>query len=282
MDAPGVPAFRRGTLISDALVSLLTANLLTCTFGNEAVCRRLLANTPMKTTVRSINFCGASRRVSRTLGRLVFPLVAVLLCLPLTARAGRIDSVNSISGPGLGTVSVPLISTVNVNNDNQTGGGIADNNITVPIKRFDNIGYIDIEFNVSGTDGVTEYKVSESVDNDTGIFWNAYTMVLGFETGDDFYESPSGDGLDFDAPLYDLLPTSGAFGGVATSEDMLVFSGGLHNLALQLYTLRIDVPDDVVRFTLRQYPTAVPEPSTIALGVIALVGLAGLALRRKK
>jgi len=235
----------------------------------------------MKTTVRSITFCGASRRVSRTAGRLFFPLAVAMLCLPLTARAGRIDSVNSISGPGLGTVNIPLISTVNVNNDNQTGGGIADNNITVPIKRFDNIGYIDIEFNVSGTGGVTEYKITESVDNDTGIFWNAYTMVLGFGTGIDFDPSPAGDGLDFDAPLYDLLPTSGAFGAVATSEDMLVFSGGVHNLALQLYTLRIDVPDDIVRFTLRQYPTAVPEPSTIALGAMAMIGLCAFARRRR-
>ena len=153
-----------------------------------------------------------------------------------------------------------MISTVNVNNDNQTGGGPADNNITVPIKRFDNVGYIDIEFNVSSTSGVTEYKVTESVDNDTGIFWSSYTMQLGFGIGNQFVLSGPGDGLDFDAPLYDLLPTSGAFASVITNEDVLVFNNGVHNLALQLYTLRIDVPDDRVRFTLRQYPTAVPEP----------------------
>jgi hypothetical protein len=236
----------------------------------------------MRTSLRSINFCGALRRASRATFLLALPLFAALVCLPLNARGGQIVSVNSISGPGLGTVNVPLISTVNVNNDNQTGGGPADNNITVPIKRFDNLGYIDIEFNVTGTGGVTEYKVTESVDNDTNVFWGAYTMVLGFGTGGSFAPSPSGDGLDFDAPGYDLLPTSGAFSNVATSEDVLVFSGGVHNLALQLYTLRIDVPDDVVRFTLRQYPTAVPEPSTIALSGLALLGLAAFARRRRK
>lgn len=236
----------------------------------------------MKTSVRSIFFCGALRRASRTVKLLALSLTATFLCLPLTARAGKIQSVNSISGPGLGSVSIPLISTVNVNNDNQTGGGPADNNITVPIKRFDNVGYIDIEFNVTSTDGVTEYKVTESVDNDTNIFWNAYTMQLGFGTGAQFDPSDPGDGLSFDAPLYDLLPTSGAFSTVSTNEDILVFSGGVHNLALQLYTLRIDVPDNYSRFTLRQYPTAVPEPSTIALGTIALVGMVGFARRRRK
>lgn len=235
----------------------------------------------MNTTVRLLNFCGASRRASRS-ALLALPLTAALLCLPLSARAGVITTVNSISGPGLGSVSVPVISTVNSNNDNQIGGGISDNNITVPIKRFDNVGYIDIVFNVTGSSGVTEYKVTESVDNDTNIFWSAYTMELGFGTGAQFEQSDAGDGLDFDAPLYDLLPTSGAFGSVATNEDILVFSGGLHNLALQLYTLRIDVPDDILTFTLRQYPTAVPEPSTMTLGGAALLGLTWLARRRRK
>jgi hypothetical protein len=107
-------------------------------------------------------------------------------------------------------------------------------------------------------------------------------MQLGFGTGAQFDPSDPGDGLSFDAPLYDLLPTSGAFSTVSTNEDILVFSGGVHNLALQLYTLRIDVPDNYSRFTLRQYPTAVPEPSTIALGTIALVGMVGFARRRRK
>ena len=47
--------------------------------------------------------------------------------------------------------------------------GVLDNNIFVPIKRFDHNGYIDIEFHVAPSGGVTEYQVFESVDNNTGV-----------------------------------------------------------------------------------------------------------------
>ncbi|MBN1854918.1 MAG: hypothetical protein JW829_19445, partial [Pirellulales bacterium] len=86
----------------------------------------------------------------------------------------------SISGPGLGNVAVPVILTPSPANDNQPSVPPADNNITVPVKRFDNVGYIDIEFAVVPDNGVTEYYVFESVDNNTGIDWSSYVMELGF------------------------------------------------------------------------------------------------------
>lgn len=236
----------------------------------------------MKSSIRSFTFCGAARRVSRAVQLLGLSLTATLLCLPLSARAGQIVSVNSISGPGLGAVSVPIIYSPNLNNDNQTGGGAEDNNVTLPVKRFDNVGYIDIEFNVTGSNGVTEYKVTESVDNDTGVAWSKYTMQLGFGTGEEFTLFSEGTGVDFDAPTYDAPPSVVSFSIVSTSPNQLVFSGGIQDTDLQEYTLRIDVPDDVVRFTLRQFPTAVPEPSTIALGALAMIGLVGFARRRRK
>ncbi len=235
----------------------------------------------MKTTMNALHFFGASRRASHVL-RLALPLVAVLLIQPLHAQAGVISSVNSVSGTGLGTVNIPAILTINPNNDNQVGGGSEDNNITVPIKRFDHAGYIDIEFNVTASDGVTEYQVSETLDNNTGIDWSQYTMVLGFGTGANFVMSASGDGLDFDAPFYDALPTSGAFSNVSLSEDILVYSNGVHGSGFEIYTLRIDVPDGITQFTLRQFPTLVPEPATIALAVTSLLGLAMFARRRQK
>src|SRR5215216_548315 len=105
------------------------------------------------------------------------------------------------SGPGLGLVLVPAIITANSNNDNQIGtGGTNDNNIVIPLKRFDVNDYIDLVFTIDPSEGVTEYKVTEFVDNNTGVIWSAYTMQLGFGTGAGFTLSPVGDGLDFDFP----------------------------------------------------------------------------------
>jgi hypothetical protein len=225
--------------------------------------------------------------ISTILRALTGKTLAVALGLAVlsnSAFAGLISSVQMFgteagTGPGLGSVSVPVIWTQNIDNDNQTGGGFLDNNITVPIKRFDNTGDIDIVFNVTPTNGVTEYKVFESVDNNTGINWAKYTMTLGFGVGASFTPSLPGDGLDFDAPTYDTPPVSSAFANVATAnEDVLVFSNGTHGSGSETYQFRIDVPNlrDVagatapLSFTLRQTPIAIPEPGSCLLLLCAL------------
>jgi hypothetical protein len=196
-----------------------------------------------------------------------------------------------ISGPGLGFAQVLAIVTLNPNNDNQTGQTpLDDNDIIVPAKRFNTSDYIDIVFTVSDSDGVTEYQVREFVDNNTGVPWVNYTMQLGFGTGPGFVLSGAGDGLDFDAPNYDPPPSSATFSNVvAPDEDTLVFSGGLHGSGAQLYLVRIDVPDLSLgappfagTFTLRQFPTPIPEPSAVALVGIALLGLAAARRRGNK
>jgi hypothetical protein len=217
-------------------------------------------------------------------------LVASLLvswALAASASAGIIQQNTAVGGPGLGTVAVPAIITVLANNDNTPAAGVLDNNIVVPIKRFDFNDYIDIEFLVSPTQGVTEYSVFESVDNNTGVPWNGYKMVLGHGLGANFVQSAAGDGLDFDFPNYDLPPTSSGLPVVATpNEDTLVFSGGIQGFGAESYSFRIDVPDIATlpplfsRFTLRQMPQPVPEPATLALASLVLVG-ATLTLRRR-
>jgi hypothetical protein len=198
-----------------------------------------------------------------------------------SASAGTIASSPApvAGGPGLGTVSVPAIVTVQPNNDNVPDPNRLDNNIFVPIKRFDHLGYIDIEFFVSPSDGVTEYQVFESVDNNTGVNWSSYRMELGYGLGAGFIKSLPGDGLDFDDPDYDLPPTSSVMPLVGTpDEDTLVFSGAVQGSGAESYQFRIDVPDVPTadffsRFTLRQIPQPVPEPSTVVLVGIALSGL---------
>jgi hypothetical protein len=180
---------------------------------------------------------------------------------------------------------VPAIFTLTPANDNVAVAGVSDNNIFVPIKRFDHNGVIDIVFSVMPDGGVTEYNVYESVDNNTGTDWSAFTMSLGFGFGAGFTPSPAGDGLDFDAPFYDSLPSSSVMPFVAKSEDVLSYSGGVHMSGAESYQFRLDVPDSTVpgtlltTFTIRQEPLPVPEPSTIALLGLAIAGFAACRSR---
>jgi hypothetical protein len=212
--------------------------------------------------------------------RATFVVAAVLSpFLSTSAFGGTIQAtpLPVASGPGLGFATVAAVVTVQANNDNVPSPNGLDNNIVVPLKRFDFPGYIDIQFTVLPSDGVTEYQISEFIDNNTGLAWSSYQMQLGFGTGANFVLSGLNDGLDFDYPDYDTPPSSAAFPTVLTpDEDQLVFTGGVHDAGAQPYNVRVDVPNLAGRagptFTLRQYPTTadIPEPTTLALVSVAL------------
>ncbi len=106
-------------------------------------------------------------------------------------------------------------------------------------------------------------------------------MQLGFGVGTSFNNIGGvGDGLDFDDPNYDVFPSSSAFSTVVNTADMLVFTTGLQGTGSQTYQFRIDVPDGITQFTLRQSPVAIPEPSSL-LVLSSLVGVGALAYRRR-
>lgn len=206
---------------------------------------------------------------------------AAVLILCAYTFAGTIDPNPTVSGPGLGMVSVPVVSTGTANNDNFPTDNQNDNNIVVPLKQFANNDYIDIVFTVTNSGGITEYRVAESIDNDTGVNWSRYHMQLGYNTGIDFVMSGANDGLDFDAPFFDSPPDSTSFSNVSLGTDELIFSGGIQGTALELFNIRIDVPDLNGTFTLRQFPVPVPEPSTVFMLAAGCLGLSGLAKRRR-
>src|SRR5262245_51647709 len=140
-------------------------------------------------------------------------LVVAALLTPLlsgSAFGGTIQATPApvASGPGLGFASVAAVVTAQANNDNVPSQTSLASNIVVPLKRFDLPDYIDIQFSVAASDGVTEYQVSEFVDNNAGLPWASFRMQLGFGTGANFVLSALGDGLDFDSPNYDTPPTS--------------------------------------------------------------------------
>jgi hypothetical protein len=222
----------------------------------------------------------AALRLSRRVNIARFLLGLAGICVGSSAFAGIITGVTMFGpqagvGPGLGTVAVPAIVTVLPNNDDVPAPGVLDNNIFVPIKRFDFNGYIDIEFTVAPSGGTTEYRVFESVDNNTGVDWSGYNMFLGYGVGAAFVPSGPADGLDFDAPLFTLAPVSSALPIVGLGADVLTFSGGTHGSGAESYQIRVDVPDVTTlppgfgNFTLRQIPVPVPEPSSLVV-----VGLA--------
>src|SRR5688572_27551204 len=78
------------------------------------------------------------------------------LALVSPASAGIILSAPAptASGPGVGSVIIPIVLTTAPSNDNEAGP--TGDNITIVGKRFDANGYIDIEFNVAASNGVTE------------------------------------------------------------------------------------------------------------------------------
>ena len=194
-------------------------------------------------------------------------VAAFTLAFTGTLHAGQISGFTWSSGIG-SVAGVTIVPAVDPNNDDVPGPSL--NELFVTQKHYIGIGPVDIEFTVVPTGGVTEYTIIEGVSNSTGFDFTEYRMELGFGMGAGFVQSAPGDGLDFDAPDYNL-PTSLApfFTTVTVTEDVISASGGISlpngAFTIPYFQFAIDVPDGITAFTLRQVPTAVPEPASLAL-----------------
>ncbi len=209
----------------------------------------------------------------------------MLLVMPTALPAGEITGFAWFSGVAsvAGTIFDP---PVDPNNDDVVG--TSPNSIFVTQKDYVAIGPVDLVFDVRDTGGVTEYLVTEGVNNSTGLDWIGYHVELGFGVGVDFVKSVDGDGLDFDAPDYnsdfDFNPFPGIFPDVLVTQHDIIASGGVlpHMAFAGYFRFHVDVPDGITSFTIRQSPIAVPEPSAFALTLLGAVGLVLYGRRRKR
>ncbi len=204
-----------------------------------------------------------------------------------SARAGIISgSAGSTTTGGVAFVLVNPPAASAPNNDNSSASPntvvLSKNLIAVPLGAV-----VDIVFNVLPSAGVTEYRFSETVTNNT-IPWSSYRIELGYGTRGSFVPSSLGDGLDFDFPNQDPTPTSTAFTTFNHQSETLDFTGGTVSFGGTVgFSFSIDMPDlPGGQFTLRQIPNftpqqIVPAPSTLTLVGMGTVGVV-LACRRKR
>lgn len=107
-----------------------------------------------------------------------------------------------------GTYSVVAHGVAQENNDNS-------NQKTNFVSRdlvFNNLGYIDIVYEVTNTNGVSEFWMEDNILNRSGKDLGRFIWELGFGTGVGFNSPmPPSDHLDFDLPHKDPSPSDMSF-----------------------------------------------------------------------
>jgi len=94
-----------------------------------------------------------------------------------SAQGGVIASTTTLSLPGSSTGTVGAIVTPAQNNDNNTAASLN----TVPYNIFFNtLGPMQVEFATSAFGGTTEYRFTQTFNNNTGQVWTGFVFELGF------------------------------------------------------------------------------------------------------
>src|SRR5215208_2804866 len=109
-------------------------------------------------------------------------LAAFVVCLvALDASAATITSIGSTVFPGASTGTLgPVGSTPGPNNDNATS---ASANVIPYFVFFNAFGTLDVEFLVANSGGTSEYRVAQTLVNNSGQPWTDFHFELGFGVG---------------------------------------------------------------------------------------------------
>jgi len=168
-----------------------------------------------------------------------------------------------------------------------------------PIPGSKGVAWWDVEFKVTRTPDQTGDEmitIDKVVTNFTGVKWRDFHVTLGRGVDPEFMESDDSDNLYFKtdpAPMDELglfqLDPNMPYDD-PNRPNSVWFVGGLDPDQLTAIWLGINVPDELFEFdpatdtqmatfTIRQHAT-IPEPSGIALAILASVALWGARKRR--
>jgi hypothetical protein len=205
--------------------------------------------------------------------------LSMVALMTADATAGQITSLFGTGGAATATINTNnTINNVEVNN--WLANGTQSVNFQTVSKVFTAVGPFDMTFNVIASKGLTSYFFDETVTNNTKVTWTDFQFVLG--TGglafanNPFVPYPT----LLDAPVT-FDPTFAPFGSMKLASSnfgsaTFVAPAAIANGQTGTFKIQIVVRDDNApyTFTIRETPS-VPEPSSVVLFGVGLVGMCG-------